>query len=82
MKIKSEDDRRFNKLSEAAQMQKIRCPHCGTKIVVTFFLDKKICNVCGYYVYRNKYLEFKENLKRKGVKIDAGKDQEKKYREA
>lgn len=42
MKIKSEDDRRFNKLTEAAQKKKIRCPHCGTKTVVPFFLDKKL----------------------------------------
>ena len=82
MKIKSEDDRRFSKLSEAAQKQKIVWPHCGAKVTVPFFLDKKLCTICGYYVYRNKYLEFKEKLKRKGVKIDAGKDQEKKYREA
>lgn len=82
MKIKSEDDRRFSKLSEAAQKQKIVCPHCGAKVTVPFFLDKKLCTICGYYVYRNKYLEFKKKLKRKGVKIDAGKDQEKKYREA
>ncbi len=42
MKIKSEDDRRFNKLTEAAQKKKIRCPHCGTKTVVPFKKKKKL----------------------------------------
>lgn len=82
MKQSKKDDIRFNRLSKAAQMQKLLCSHCGNKVTVPFFMDRKICPACGYYVYRNKNLEFKENLKRKGVKVDVRKDQEKKYREA
>lgn len=82
MKIKNEDDRRFSKLTEATRKQKIVCPHCGAKVTVPFFLDKKLCTICGYYVYRNKHLEFKEKLKSKGVNVNVKKDQEKKYREA
>ena len=74
MKIRNEDDRRFNKLSEATQKQKIVCPHCRAKVTVPFFLERKICSVCGYYVYRNKHLEFKEKLKSKGVKVDVSKN--------
>lgn len=42
---------------------KKKCKHCGHTILLGN-AKKKICNVCGYYVYRNKKLEFKERMRK------------------
>lgn len=54
----------FNKLANAYAEVSIQCK-CGHKSVIPFWVDKVVCSWCGYYVYRNKKLEFKEKLSKK-----------------
>lgn len=42
---------------------KKKCKHCGHTILLRNS-EKKICNVCGYYVYRNNKIEFKHQMKK------------------
>lgn len=42
---------------------KIKCSRCGHKTIIPVWVDKLPCNWCGYYIYRNKQLEFKEKVK-------------------
>ncbi len=42
---------------------KKQCKHCGHTLLLGNS-EKKICNVCGYYVYRNSKLEFKDKIKK------------------
>lgn len=46
---------------------KVKCKRCDHVIVFTpnNKKNKIICNVCGYYVYKNDREEFKELMKRK-----------------
>ena len=39
----------------------IKCPRCLHSILTT--KKKKLCDWCGYYVYKDKKLEFQEKLK-------------------
>lgn len=41
---------------------KKKCKHCGHTMLLGNS-EKKICNNCGYYVYRNSKLEFKDKMK-------------------
>lgn len=59
----------FQRLSEEYDKVKIKCKHCGRKLVIPVWVDKSLCNWCGNYVYRNKKMELLDNLKKKGVKI-------------
>lgn len=43
---------------------KVKCS-CSHTIFIPYGVDKKICRVCGNYVYRNKEIEFKEKLLKK-----------------
>ena len=51
----------FQRQANEYDKVKIRC-NCGHKLVIPVWVDKQICGWCGYYVYRNKQLEFKEKL--------------------
>lgn len=57
-------DAEFQRLSNEYNKIKIKCKHCGHKVVVPVWVDKQLCSWCGNYVFRNKQLEFKENVKR------------------
>ena len=54
-----EDTRYFDEIEKL----KVKCNKCGH--IQTVFGDKDICNNCGYYIYRNKKLEFLEQVKTK-----------------
>lgn len=41
---------------------KKRCKHCGHTLLLGYS-EKKICYVCGNYVYRNNKIEFREQIK-------------------
>jgi len=44
----------------------IKCPRCLHGILTT--REKALCNWCGIYVYKDKKEEFKDNLRKVGVK--------------
>ena len=54
----------FERQSDEYDKVKIRCK-CGHRVVIPVWVDKQLCKWCGYYVYRNKQLEFKEKLTKK-----------------
>lgn len=60
------DSKLFNELASF----RVKCK-CGHSVILTNLTDKKICGWCGHWVYRNKGIEFKEQLKKRGVKIGA-----------
>ena len=41
---------------------KRKCKPCGHTLLLGNS-EKKICNHCGYYVYKNSKIEFKDRLK-------------------
>lgn len=43
---------------------KKRCKHCGHTLLLGYS-EKKICYVCGNYVYRNNKIEFREQIKKR-----------------
>lgn len=44
----------------------IKCPRCLHSILTT--REKALCNWCGIYVYKDKKEEFKDNLRKAGIK--------------
>ena len=57
-------DAEFKRMSEEYSKVKYKCKHCGHKVVIPTWVDKQLCSWCGYYVFRNKQLEFRENMKK------------------
>lgn len=57
-------DREIHKLESIKQNYKKKCEFCGHTIsFYAFENDKKICNYCGKYNYRNDLIKFKIKLK-------------------
>ena len=54
-------NKELRKLQDEYEKLKIKCK-CGHSIVIPIWMDKKLCNWCNNYVYRNKKLEFKEKI--------------------
>lgn len=46
---------------------KKKCKHCGHTMLLGNS-EKKICNNCGYYVYKNNKIEFKHKLQSQRLK--------------
>ena len=69
-KPRTKADEMFQRQAEEYQKIKIQCKNCGYKAVIPVWVDRQVCNWCGNYVYRNKQLEFKEMLKKRGVEIN------------
>ena len=48
---------------------KRQCKHCGRKKVIPVYLDRILCDWCGFWIYREPSIEFKykleEQMKRK-----------------
>ena len=57
-------DKEYSRMTEEYDKVKVRCEHCGHRIVMPIWVDKRPCNWCGYNVYRNKQLEFKDKMKK------------------
>ena len=53
-----------SKLQDALDDYRVKCK-CGHKTVIPVWLDKRICWWCGFWVYRNKKVEFKEKMQQK-----------------
>jgi len=51
-------------LKEYANL-KIKCKNCNHPQVIPKFVSKAICTWCGFYIYRDKKLEFKDRVKEK-----------------
>ena len=51
---KTEDDRRFEEYTKITY----KCKHCGCSVTIPDYMDKVICRVCGYFVFRTPKDEF------------------------
>ena len=60
------DPKSFSKREKNQSDNKIACK-CGHRILMGLE-ERKVCNWCGNYVYRNKEIEFKYKLKEKMMK--------------
>ena len=59
------------KLSNEKSKFHRHCEYCGHTISFYFFeKDRKCCDHCGKYNYRNDFIKFKYKLKEKGLKIE------------
>lgn len=56
-------DEEFNKMMHEYEKVKVKCKHCGHKVVIPVWVDKQLCTWCKYYVYRTPQIEFKEKMK-------------------
>lgn len=56
---KKKDDKLFNEYRKIT----FHCRHCGHSVTIYGYMDKKICNYCGYYVFRTPKDEFKFRMK-------------------
>ncbi len=54
-----------SKRSDYYQALQIQCRHCEYKKVIPVFEDKLICPCCGKWIYRDKTLEFQEEMKKR-----------------
>ncbi len=66
-------DKIWQKSSDERDKVKIKCNHCGRKAIIPVWVDKQLCSWCGYYIYRNKKLEFIENMRKKGIECNVRK---------
>lgn len=66
-------DKIWQKSSDERDKVKIKCNHCGRKAIIPVWVDKQLCSWCGYYIYRNKKLEFLETMKKKGIECNVRK---------
>lgn len=55
-----EDDRYFDERLKC----KVKCK-CGHKVAIPSFKNKKLCDWCGHYVYKEQKDEFKDALLKK-----------------
>ncbi len=54
----------YSRMTEELNKVKYRCK-CGHKVIIKYNEDKKLCNWCNYYVFKNNQAEFKYRLKEK-----------------
>ena len=54
----------YQRITNEYSKIKFKCSHCGHKVVIPAWVDKQLCRWCGNFVYRNKQMEFKENIKK------------------
>ena len=57
-------EKEFSNMMNEYEKVKVKCKHCGRKKVIPVWRDKELCDWCGYYIYRNKQMEFKDNIKK------------------
>lgn len=55
----------LSKLMSALQPYKVKCK-CGHTMHLVK-RDRAICDWCGHWVYKNKFIEMKYELKKRGV---------------
>lgn len=59
-----QDTREFERRADELDKVKIICA-CGHRVIVPMYMKKKLCDWCGYWVYRDKKEEFRDRLKQK-----------------
>ena len=58
-------NKQYQRMSNEYEKVKIKCPHCGRKLVIPVWVDKQLCSWCNHYVFRDKQKEFKYRIKEK-----------------
>lgn len=54
----------WKRMTDNLDKVKYRC-NCGHRIIIPKAMDKKVCDWCGNYVFKNKKDEFKYRVKEK-----------------
>lgn len=57
------------KIMEVYREIKYKC-QCGHSVIIPAFMDKKICDWCGHWVYKSKQDEFKDKFKKIKHKLE------------
>lgn len=56
-------------IAHAKETLKRKCKHCGRRKVIPVYVDRILCDWCGFWIYREPNIEFKykleEQMKRK-----------------
>ena len=55
------DNKKYKRFANEVAKHKYQCK-CGHKVFIDFKEEKRICDWCGRYVYKDKKIEFKERL--------------------
>ena len=64
-------NKEITKLESEKQKYKKHCEYCGHTIsFYAFESDKKVCNYCGRYNYRNNLIKFKDKLNKSLMKYE------------
>lgn len=58
------DTKEYERRADELDKVKIICS-CGHRVIVPMYAKKKLCDWCGYWVYRDKKEEFRDRLKQK-----------------
>lgn len=48
--------------AEAKESLKRQCKWCGRKKVIPIYVERLLCDWCGYWIYREPSIEFKYKL--------------------
>ena len=44
----------YERMTEEYDKVKYQCKRCGHKVIIPKWVDKQICDWCGYWVFKNK----------------------------
>ena len=70
MKVLTKSDKEFKRKSEVYSQNKYQCKHCGHKQLIPNFMEKNLCDWCGFWVFKNEKDEFLFRMKEKIKKME------------
>ena len=74
MKKKNFEKTTEGRLMRFATENKVYCDHCNSGYGAVFRCkdtERKLCKVCGYWIYRDPKTKLKYEMIERGVKIDS-----------
>lgn len=64
----SQDTKWYNAVENERQKHKYPCPKCGRKMIISFKMDKTICDYCGTLIYKDEKARFKDKMRKMIIK--------------
>lgn len=62
-------DKEITKKKDYHTKNRVKCK-CGNSLTIPKLVEKKLCSWCGYWVYRDKQVEFREKMKKELKSVD------------
>ena len=59
-----------DKYHSAMTNLRVKCNNCDRKSTIPVFVDRQICEKCGFYVYRTPQIKFRYRVKEEMRKIE------------